>query len=499
MAQLNPSPTASLATQTLEKAIFSSSGADKTHPFVCRRTDNVFVAIEKCLDNGLGVCLVVDGEDRLIGRITLDEIRRAVREGSVLTDTELDRYIVFDPANAQRKLGAAVIAVGNDAVVKPIVDGCGRLIDVVVDHSKQFIQVAKPDLSHREFRAVLDAFLSSWISSKGSCVPQFERRFTDYMGMQHAAAVCNGTAALHLALLALGVSPGDEVIVPDLTFAATINAVLYCGATPIIADIDATTWTLTVEQVAPLMTPRTKAIVPVHLYGRPAEIGPLVEFARQHGCAVIEDCAEGLGGRYAGSLVGTFGDVACFSFYANKVITTGEGGICVTNSQSAIRSIMELRNQGLTNEHAYWHERVGYNYRMTNLQAAVGTAQIGQIDRVLERNARLEQTYWDCLGFIPGVTLPPPLPPLYEAVTWLACVQVPASARARLIECARAAEIEIRPFFHPLSALPAYAPYARRCPNSTALAHVGVNLPTSNAVDDHVIEKIRGVFLKVLG
>lgn len=500
MVQFNPSPTPSLtATPTLEKTILSPACADEAHPFVCRQSDNVFVAIEKCLDNGLGVCLVVDDEDRPIGRITLDEIRRAIREGCVLTDTSLDQCIILDPANARRKLGAAVITVGNEVMLKSIIDGSGRLIDVAVDHSKQFVQVAKPDLSHREFRAVIDAFLSSWISSKGSCVPQFEARFADYMGMRNAIAVCNGTAALHLALLALGVSPGDEVIVPDLTFAATINAVLYCGAIPVIADIDATTWTLTVEQVARVMTPRTKAIVPVHLYGRPAEIGPLVEFARQHGCVVVEDCAEGLGGRYAGSLVGTFGDIACFSFYANKVITTGEGGICVTNSQPATRSIKELRNQGLTNEHAYWHERVGYNYRMTNLQAAMGSAQVGQIDRVLKRNRQLEQTYRDSLGAIPGVTFPVPLPPLYDAVTWLACVQVPAAARARLIECARLADIEVRPFFHPLSAMPAYARYARPCRNSTALAQVGVNLPTSSAVDDNVVEKIRGVFLAVLG
>jgi|SRR5579872_4394933 len=498
MAQLDPSPTPSLS-PILEKTILSPAGADETQPFVCRRTDNVFVAIEKCLDNGLGACLVVDDEDRLIGRITLDEIRRAIREGCVLTDANLDRYVSADPGNAQRKNGAAANVAGNDAVLKPVVDRAGRLIDVVIDHSRQFVQVAKPDLSHREFRAIVDAFLSSWISSKGSCVPQFEARFAAYMGMHNAVAVNNGTAALHLALLALGVSPGDEVIVPDLTFAATINAVLYCGATPVIADIDATTWTLTVEQVARVMTPRTKAIVPVHLYGRPAEIGPLVAFAHRHGCVVVEDCAEGLGGRYADRLVGTFGDISCFSFYANKIVTTGEGGICVTNSQSAARSMMELRNQGLTNESAYWHERVGYNYRMTNLQAAMGAAQIGQIDRVLQRNQRLEQTYRDCLGAIPGVTFPPPLPPLYDAVTWLVCVQVPASARARLIECARLADVEIRPFFHPLSALPAYERYARPCRNSTALAQIGVNLPTSNAVDDNVVEKIRGVFLKVLG
>lgn len=485
---------------TLARATLPSAGAHEMLPFVCRQSESLFVAIERCLDNGLGACLLVDDDDRMIGRITLDDLRRAVRDGCVLTDARLDRYARVDPGKTRQNPGTARVALyGDDAVLEPVLDSQGRLIDVTVDQSKRFVQVAKPHLSHREFRAMIDAFLSTWISSKGPHVPEFERRFADYAGMRHAIAAGNGTAALHLALLAVGVSEGDEVIVPDLTFAATINAVLYCGATPIIADIDATSWTLTVEQVARVMTPRTKAIIPVHLYGRPAEIGPLAEFAREHGCFIVEDCAEALGARYAGNLVGTFGDVSCFSFYANKIVTTGEGGICLTNSQPAARLMMGLRNHGVTSGSDYWHELVGYNYRMTNPQAAIGTVQIGQIDRVLQRNRRLEQSYRDCLAGIPGVTFPPSLPPLYEPVTWLVCVQVPASARARLIECARRADIEIRPFFYPLSELPIYKRYARPCHNSIALSRTGVNLPTSNAVDDNVIEKVRGVFLEVLG
>ncbi|MGH7119405.1 MAG: aminotransferase class I/II-fold pyridoxal phosphate-dependent enzyme [Vulcanimicrobiaceae bacterium] len=491
MVQLDPSLTPTTA--------LPLASADETLPFVCRRSDNVFVAIEKCLDNGLGACLLLDDNGCVIGRITLDEIRRAIRDGRVLADASLERYASVDPGSLQRKVGAARNGLGDDAVLKPVLDGKGRLIDIVVDHSRRFVQVARPGLSHREFRAMVDAFLSGWISSKGPRVSQFEERFAAYAGMRNAVAVSNGTAALHLALRALGISEGDEVVVPDLTFAATINAVLYCGATPVIADIDATSWTLTVEQVARVMTPRTKAIVPVHLYGRPAEIGPLAEFARRHGCFIVEDCAEALGARYAGSLVGTFGAVSCFSFYANKIVTTGEGGICLTNSQSAARLIIELRNHGVKPGSAYWHDRVGYNYGMTNLQAAIGVAQIGHIDRVLQRNRRLEQTYRDRLAAIPGVTFPPQLPPLYEAVTWLVCVQVPPLARARLIECARHADIEIRPFFHPLSALPIYERYARPCRNSIVLSRTGVNLPTSSAVDDNVIEKIRDVFLQVLG
>lgn len=488
----DPRPT--LATTTLPLA-----SANEILPFVCRRSESVFAAIEKCLDNGLGACLLVDDDDRVIGRLTLDDLRRAVRDGGVLNGARLDRYARIDPDKAQQNAGAVRVAHGDDAALEPVLDSESRLIDVAIDHSRQFVQVAKPHLSHREFRAMIDAFLSTWISSKGPHVPEFEQRFIDYTGVRNAIAVSTGTAALHLALRALGVSEGDEVVVPDLTFAATINAVLYCGATPVIADIDATSWTLTVEQVARVMTPRTKAIVPVHLYGRPAEIGPLAEFARKHGCYIVEDCAEALGARYAGNLVGTFGDISCFSFYANKIVTTGEGGMCLTNSQPAAQLMMGLRNHGVTSGSDYWHDLVGYNYRMTNPQAAIGTVQIDQIDRVLQRNRLLEQRYRDRLAAIPGVTFPPSLPPLYEPVTWLVCVQVPASARAQLIECARRAEIEIRPFFHPLSELPIYERYARRCHNSIALSRTGVNLPTSDAVDDNVIEKIRRVFVEVLG
>jgi perosamine synthetase len=311
--------------------------------------------------------------------------------------------------------------------------------------------------------------------------------------------VTNGTVALHLALLALGIGDGDEVIVPDLTFAATINAVLYCGATPVIADIDPVTWTLTVKQIKRVITPRTRAIIPVHLYGRPAEIGPIAAFASECGYFVVEDCAEALGARYGSRTVGQFGDVSCFSFYANKIVTTGEGGMCVTHSPSLAEAIQQLRDHGLTPGTSYWHERVGYNYRMTNLQAAIGCSQLWRIDEALKRNQRIQEMYRDGLGDIPGVSFPPPLPSLYQPVVWLACVLVPADARERLIERARRADVEMRPFFHPLSSLPPYEKYARLCPNSLALSQAGVNLPTSGAVDDKVVKKVRRIFLETLG
>jgi perosamine synthetase len=479
--------------------MISRGTGDESQMYTCRRSDNVFAAIEKCLDNGLGACFVVGDDQSLIGRITLDDIRSGILDGRLLTDTSLERYLAGNGRTEAQTDGRRNEPPIDDGPLTPVIDYRGHLIDVAIDRSKQFVQVARPNLSHHEFRTVLDAFISTWISSKGPYVKRLETEFAARIGTRHGVAVTNGTVALHLALLALGVGPGDEVIVPDLTFAATVNAALYCGATPVLADVDARTWTLTVEQVERVATPRTKAIVPVHLYGRPAEIGPLVDLANARGWFVVEDCAEALGARYAGRAIGEFGDVSCFSFYANKIVTTGEGGICLTNSASITDAILELRDHGVAPGTSYWHERVGYNYRMTNLQAAIGCSQVWRINEALERNQHIQDLYRDRLSDVPGVTFPPVLPAHYEPVVWLACAQVPAAARAQLIERAHRADIEIRPFFHSLSAMPPYEKYARPCPNSLALAQTGINLPTSSAVDDKVVEKIRRVFLETLG
>lgn len=470
----------------------------KQAQFTCKQSENVFVAIEKCLDNGLGICFVLDDDRRVVSKITLDEIRGAILDGSAIKDTSLGhlsgRAAVVPPQLQPFRNDP----LPDGEMVMPVVDDDGRLTDILVDRSKQFVQIAKPDLSHREFRAVLDAFISSWISSKGIYIPKFEEEFASFVGMSRGVAVSNGTVALHLALLALGVGPGDEVIVPDLTFAATINAVIYCGATPIIVDVDEKTWTMSLAHVERALTPRTKAIIPVHLYGRPAEIGPIAAFAKLHNVHVVEDCAEAHGARYAGRTVGQFGDVSCFSFYANKIVTTGEGGMCLTNSAALATTIVALRDHGMAPDRSFWHERVGYNYRMTNLQAAIGQSQLWRIDQTLARNKHLDELYREHLAGIPGVEFPPPLAEEYDPVVWLVSLQVPARARPRLIEAARAAEIEMRPFFHSLSALPPYERYARPCPNSITLSQKGINLPTSSAVDVRVAEKIATIFRDVL-
>jgi perosamine synthetase len=467
-----------------------------TAAFVCNKSESVLSVIEKCLDNGLGTCLIVEDDQRLAGRISLDDIRQALLDGSAIIDPTLGWHLTDAGATATTRRLRNDIA--DAAVLQPVVDPSGRLTGVLIDHSTVPVQVAKPHMTRHEFRSMLDAFISCWISSKGPYVQKFEQQFRSFVGVRHGVAVSNGTVALHLALVALGVGPGDEVIVPDLTFAATINAVLYCGATPVIVDVDRATWCMTLESVEHACTAQTKAIIPVHLYGRPAEIGPIAEFARGRGIAVVEDCAEAHGARYAGRVVGQFGDVSCFSFYANKIVTTGEGGMCLTDSEDIATSLRLLRDHGMSPDRSYWHERVGYNYRITNLQAAIGESQLWRINGTLQRNARIAALYREALEGIHGVRFPPAMSDKYEPVVWLACVQVPADKRLAVMRAAHAARIETRPFFHPLSTLPPYGRYARSCPNSAELSATGINLPTSADVDEQVVERVARVFHDVL-
>ena len=477
-----------------EEMTEATESADKSAEFICHKSDSVLSVIEKCLDNGLGACLIVEDDQRFVGRVCLDDIRQALVDGTAILDPTLAWHFA--------RVGAMTSHLRNDVaghdVLQPVVDATGHLTGVVINRSGQPIQVAMPHLTRDEFRSVLDAFISSWISSRGPYVQKFEHDFRHFIGAPHGVAVSNGTVALHLALVALGVGPGDEVIVPDLTFAATINAVLYCGATPVIVDVDSRTWCMSVASIEHACTERTKAVIPVHLYGRPAEMGPIMDFARVRGIAVVEDCAEAHGARYAGRMIGQFGDISCFSFYANKIVTTGEGGMCLTGSDELAKSLRELRDHGMSPDRSYWHERVGYNYRITNLQAAIGQSQLWRVKDVLQRNARISELYHEALDDIPGVRFPPPLGDEYEPVVWLACVQVPADKRIPLIRAAHAAKIETRPFFHPLSSLPPYGVYARACPNSLELAATGINLPTSHAVDEQVVERVARVFWDVL-
>lgn len=344
----------------------------------------------------------------------------------------------------------------------------------------KYIPVSEPLFSGNEETYVVDALQSGWISGSGKYVNQFEEQFAEFCNAKHAIAVFNGTVALHLALIALDIKPGDEIIVPDLTYIASANAAVYCGATPVFADVDPVTWTLDPLDVKRKITPRTKAIMPVHLYGHPAEMDELLDLAKQHHLFVIEDAAEAHGAEYKGRRVGAIGDIGTFSFYGNKIITTGEGGMIVTNNDDFMRRIRLYKGQGMDPERRYWFPVIGYNYRMTNIQAAIGVAQLERIDWLIERRIEVARWYSEELAETELVL------PVQEAwaknVYWLFSVCVPETVdRDLLMAQMEQLGIETRPFFYPLHQMPPYfnAQGNTLYPVTTRLAARGINLPSS--------------------
>lgn len=350
------------------------------------------------------------------------------------------------------------------------------------DLSRPRIPVCAPMLVGNEKAYVNDCLDSTWISSAGKYIGRFEEAFAEFCGAEHAIACCNGTVALHLALMALGIGPGDEVIVPTLTFVATANAVVYCGATSVFADSEPQTWNIDPRVIEELITPRTKAIIAVHLYGHPADIDAIQAIAQRHGLAVIEDAAEAHGAEYKGTRVGAIGDIGTFSFFGNKIITTGEGGMVVTNDPKLAEMIRLLKGQGQDPHRRYWFPMIGYNYRMTNIAAAIGLAQLERVDWHLARRREVASLYAEHLAGMRGVTWQTEQPWARHAY-WMFTVQLdedlPVSrdeAMAELDICG----VETRPVFYPMHTLPPYAATARRwnCPVAERLAAGGMNLPT---------------------
>jgi perosamine synthetase len=454
--------------------------------FVCLQTDGLWMAIERSLDNGFGLVFVTDQKRTVIGRLSLGHMRAALRQGKHLGHMNLAQLAV--PCDVEDLT----------ATVDPIVDGEGRIVGVKKRVGASFLSVAEPDLSHTELRNLLDAFLSTWISSTGEYVTDFERSFAERAGMGHGVATSNGTVSLHLALAALGIGSGDEVIVPDLTFAASANSVIHVGATPVLVDVDPGTWCISLEAIEKAITPRTRAIMPVHIFGRPAPMTEIRDLARKYRLLVIEDCAEAHGASYDGRPVGSFSDVASFSFFANKIITTGEGGMCVTNDGELASRMKMLRDHGMRPERRYWHEEAGYNFRMTNLQASIGCAQLQRMDAFLEMRRTVHAYYEAALSGLPGIEFPSRMSSRHGSVTWFSCALVEPQVRPRLIEACKKANIDLRPFFHSLSSMPAYRRYAQHCPSSARLAASGINLPTSRKVDLCVVERIAEIFARVL-
>jgi perosamine synthetase len=358
-----------------------------------------------------------------------------------------------------------------------------------------FIPVSRPHIWGGEKAKLCEAIDRGWISSRGPFLDEFEVNFAERVGVAHAVTASSGTAAVHLALSVLDLSACDEVIVPDFTMISPILAVLACGAVPIPVDAD-DTWNIDADGIERALTPRTRAIVVVHTYGHPARIDRIMEIAQRHDLRVVEDAAEALGARAFGRPIGSFGHLATFSFYANKVLTTGEGGMVVTDDAGLCERLRAKRNLcfGPDEENRFVHRDIGFNYRMTNLQAALGMVQLEHLDEAVAAKISVARQYDELLSDIPGITLPPDSvwgPNVY----WVYAILIESAfgLDRRLVQSElKRHGIETRRFFHPLHRQPIMPQAGIRgtFPRSVELAEKGLYLPSYIGMESATIREI---------
>lgn len=364
------------------------------------------------------------------------------------------------------------------------------------------IPVAAPVLAGREKEYVMDCLDSTWISSNGKYLDQFQEKFAAFCTVKHAMACCNGTVALHLALMAHDLGPGDEVIVPSLTFVATANAVTYCGATPIFVDSEPVTGNLDPAKLEELITPRTRGIVAVHLYGHPCDMDAIHAVATKHKLFVIEDAAEAHGAQYRGRMAGSLAEIASFSFYGNKIITSGEGGVVMCDRDDLAAKMTLLKGQGMDQKRRYWFPIIGYNYRMTNVAAAIGLAQLEMVEWHLGKRRGVALRYEALLKDVAGLTWQREQPWAKHA-HWMFTIYLEGADEARRDSVMKAlAErgIETRPVFYPLHTLPPYVKghAGRPMPVCEQMAASGMNLPTWSGMSEEDVDYVCAVLKETL-
>ncbi|MBL6649925.1 MAG: DegT/DnrJ/EryC1/StrS aminotransferase family protein [Flavobacteriaceae bacterium] len=343
------------------------------------------------------------------------------------------------------------------------------------------IPLYKPTLNSNEKKYVIECLDEGWISSKGKFVEKFEDKFSEYLNIKYSITCANGTTALHLALLSLGIGPGDEVLVPSLTYVASVNAITYCGAKPIFIDSNKDDFQLNPLLIRNSLTKNTKAVLAVHLYSSACELDLIKQICEENNLFLIEDCAESLGTKYKNEFTGTFGHVSTFSFYGNKTISTGEGGMVCTNDANIAKKVMLYKGQGLDieSEKYYSHIVVGYNYRMTNICAAIGLAQLEQLDNILVKKREIAAAYFNELNNIQDIRFQNIDKKNISSSFWLVSITCKnLTTRNDLMQYLSKKNIETRPFFIPMNELNIYKDYLNSTPISSYLSSVGLNLPS---------------------
>lgn len=443
--------------------------------------------------SGRGICFIVEDE-RVIGVITDGDIRRHIIAGrNIHCDVceVMNKDFISLPVTSSADVVRSCFA--RNLRVVPLIDRSGKLVDFADAYTNHLIPVIKPSLGGKELEYLTECITTNWVSSKGAFIQRFEQLFSRLHNDRPAITTSSGTTALHLALIALGIGEGDEVIIPDITFAASANAVLYCNANPVLCEIEKQSLCIDIDKAQSLVTSRTKAIMPVHLYGHACDMTRVMQFAKKNALKVVEDCAESLGTKWDGKIVGTFGDAAAFSFFGNKTVTTGEGGMILFKDERICAEAKELRDHGMSVDRRYWHNKIGFNYRMTNLQAALGLAQLERFEDIIYAKRRVGMSYINMLSSCKKIAHLPHLSSKVVDTFWLFTIIFDQSVnRDTIIDKLRGFGIETRPVFFPLHTMPPYQACTRSADLSVAewSSLSGLSLPSSIELDQNEITYI---------
>lgn len=462
-------------------------------------------ALEAINASTLGIVFIVDDERKLTGVLTDGDARRHLLAGATLSDSITNDSTFFNKTPHSLPFDCEMSEIWDlfdqDLRCIPLLDTEQRVVDFSTRTRTRQFMVLQPDIGEQEISNVLECITTGWISSQGRFIGVFEKAFSDYIGGGHALAVSNGTVALQLALTTMGIGRGDEVIVPNFTFGASINAIIHAGAIPVLADVEEETWTIDLDELKKLITPKTKAVMPVHIYGQPARLDEIKAIAAENNIYVLEDCAEALGATYKDKRIGLHGDCTCFSFFANKSITTGEGGMVVFKDAEMAQRARVLRDHGMSPEKRYWHDYAGFNFRMTNMQAAVGVAQMERIDVLLNRKKAIFQAYDSFLEKIDGVSLLPKND-WSENSYWLYTLVLTgydSSVRDQLITNLGYRGIDARPGFYPMHVMEPYKEFGHGdYPVSSNLSANSVSLPCSIGLANEEVTHIVEIFIDEL-
>ncbi|CCK81693.1 aminotransferase class I/II-fold pyridoxal phosphate-dependent enzyme [Desulfobacula toluolica] len=469
---------------------------------ISAREDTSIRKVLKQIDKGaLGIALLVEPDTGIFkGILTDGDVRRALILGleldSAVSNIVRPKSITASIDTSSEQLSKLF---GEAVRIIPLLDKHNKVVDLALFDTRIYLPVSEPNLGEKELKYVSDCILTGWVSSAGKYVTRFEQMFAKFCGTKFGISSSSGTTALHLSLLALGIGAGDEVIVPSFTFISTANAVAFTGANPVFVDSEMETWNIDPQKIEQAITSRTKAIIPVHIYGHPAQMSSILEIAGKYNLAVVEDAAEAHGALYKGNKTGSLGDMGIFSFYGNKIITTGEGGMVVTDNKELADKIRIFRDHGMDTEKRYRHSVLGYNYRMTNIQAALGVGQMERIDQIIEQKCTNAFLYSKELKNIPGITLPPN-EKWAKNIYWLYSILIDEKkfgmSSVELGKRLKIKSIETRPLFPPVHQQPIYDT-KQNLPVCEKLSNSGLSLPSSTNIKKDEINRIAWEIKKI--